>query len=154
MAEVREGVSLNHAYKFHKDKKKAKGQKPVTQKIFRQVCYSFNKKLVVRVVEGFHTQLPGHMGYLRIVGRKINRSRMFVDFKATKEHGETIFHDNRETDGCYFFWNWTKPNHLVKNMQYYTYYPARGNKGDSPKEKLKDVLQTARGYLRYMILKT
>lgn len=151
MAGVREGVSLTHAYKYHKDKKKAKGEKTVSHSVFRQVCYSFNKKLAKRVLDGFHTQLPGHMGFIRIVGKRTDNKS--IDFKSTKEMGETIYHDNRHTDGNYYFWNWKKPNHLVKNMQHYSFYPTRGNKGDSLKEMLSAILMTANGYKRYLILK-
>jgi hypothetical protein len=153
MAGVSKGVSLTHAFKFHRNKKKKEGRTTVNESTFRKVCYSFNKKLGDRVLTGFHTQLPYHMGFIRIVGRKGNIDKLSIDFKATKEYGETIYHDNRHTDGHYYFWNWQKPNHLVKNMQHYTFLPTRGNKGTSLKEKLTAVLQTARGYKLYLILK-
>ena len=69
MAGVSKGVSLTHAFKFHKNKKKEKGQRTVSESVFRQVCYSFNKKVVDRVLEGFHTQLPHHMGFIRVLDR-------------------------------------------------------------------------------------
>lgn len=151
MPGVREGVSLNHAYKYHKDRKKAKGEKTVSKSTYRKVCYSFNKKLVERVLAGFHTQLPGHMGFIRIVGRKTDNKA--IDYNATKEFGETIYHDNRHTDGNYYFWDWKKPNHLVKNMQHYSFKPTDGNNGSSLKEKLNAVLVVPNGYKRYLVLK-
>ena len=153
MARVKLSVNLSDAFKFYKNKKKEKGEKPVNERTFRDVCCSYNKKLANRVLAGFHTQLPYHMGFIRIVGRQGNIDRLSIDFKATKELGETIYHDNRHTDGKYFFWDWRKPNHLVKNMQYYTFLPTSGKKGNSLKEKLNAVLNTSRGYKRYMIVK-
>lgn len=153
MAEVKRGVSLTHAWKFHRDGQKAKGKKSVSQQVFRNVCSSFNKKLVDKALEGFHMQLPHHMGFLRIVGRKGNIDKLSIDWAATKELGETIYHDNRHTDGNYYFWNWNKPNHLVKNMQHYAFLPTDGKKGNSLKEKLSAILKTPGSFKRYMVLK-
>ena len=153
MARVKLSVNLSDAFKFHRNKKKEKGEKTVNERTFRDVCCSYNKKLADRVLAGFHTQLPYHMGFIRIVGRQGNVDRLSIDFKATKELGETIYHDNRHTDGKYFFWDWRKPNHLVKNMQHYTFLPTSGKKGNSLKEKLNAILNTSRGYKRYMIVK-
>jgi hypothetical protein len=152
MAEVKEGVSLTHAWKHHRSKKKAKGEKFAKQIQFRKVMYSFNKKVSEKVLAGFHTQLPHHMGYIRIVGMK--PKNMMIDWKETKETGEVFYHDNRHTDGLVFAWNWQKFNHLVKNMQHYTFIPTSGKKGDSMKERLNKLLvENPRAYKRYMVLK-
>ena len=152
MAGVKNGVSLTHAFKFHKDRRKQQGKKTVDASTFRNVMYSYNKKVVQRVLDGYHTQLPHNMGYLRIVGyRPTNRA---IDWKTTKELGETYYHDNRHTDGLEFKWNWVKPNHLVKNLRYYKHNATDGNKGDSMKERLNNLLMTdPRAYKRYLVIK-
>jgi hypothetical protein len=146
-------VGIPNAYRHYRGKKKEEGKEYVSESVFKKVCYSFNKKLIDRVLDGFHTQLPYHMGFIRVVGRKAKVDNMSVDFKATKEHGQVMYHDNRHTDGHYFFWDWQKPNHLVRNLIHYTFKPARGNRGTSPKEKLGKILKAPNGYKRYMILK-
>lgn len=147
MAEVKEGISLTHAYKHHKAKKKAKGEKAVSMKEFKEVMKLFNRTLVQRVVTGFHTQFPHKMGILRIVRKKADPDRMAIDFKATKEHGMTIYHDNRHSDGWYGEWNWSKPNHIVKNMVHYTFTPTR-----ELKSFITEVFNQPNGYKRYMAL--
>ena len=150
--QVKSGVSLTHAFKFHREKRKAKGEKTVSQSEFKKVLNLFNKMLGDRVLSGFHTQLPHNMGIIRIIGHKGDVDHLAIDFKATKEAGTTIYFDNRHTDGHWFEWNWNKSNYLVRNLKHYTFTPTRGNMGNSLKEKLGAVLKTPGGYKRYMIV--
>lgn len=145
MAQVKEGVSLTHAYKHHKQKKKAKQEKTVDMKTFKEVCYMFNKLLVKKVVNGFHTQLPHRMGFIRIVRKKSQVGKMAIDFKATKEHGFTIYHDNRHSDGWHGEWSWRKPNHVVKNMIHYSFKPTR-----EMCQMITEVFMTKNNYKRYI----
>ena len=125
MPQVKEGISLTHAYKYYKTECKDKGEKPVNSKIFREVMYTFFKLVVKKIVSGYHVQLPHRMGFLRIVRRKSKVDNMSINFKATKELGMTIYHDNRHSDGWHGAWSWKKPNFTVKHMIHYTFKPTR-----------------------------
>jgi hypothetical protein len=149
MAQVKEGVSLTHAYKHYKEKRKARKEKAVGKSEFRKVMYSFNQRVVAKALEGFHVQLPHNMGFIRIVGKKSDIKA--IDFKSTKELGMTIYHDNRHTDGYRFEWHWSKPYHLVKNMLHYSFIPTNGNQGNSMKERLHKILLIPDRYKRFTL---
>lgn len=146
--EPKEGVTLRHAWKFHRSRKIDKGEKPPTEKEFREVMYSFNKVITDSVLTGLHVQLPHSMGFLRV--KKMNTKKRKVDFHATKIHGMKIYHDNRHTGGFGFGFSWAKANNQVKNMIHYKFVPTRGNSGNSLKERLSSILKTPNGYKRFI----
>lgn len=154
MAQVKEGISLGDAYKFHRAKcKRTNKATSVRRQEYRDICVSFNKKLVDKVLNGAHVPLPFYMGIIRIVGRKNNLDKLKIDWAATKEYGFTCYHDNRDTDGNYFKWDWVRPTHLIKSIQHYTFKAARGNNAQSPIEKLGAKLKIPNKHKLYLVLK-
>jgi|1_EtaG_2_1085319.scaffolds.fasta_scaffold00175_6 hypothetical protein len=149
MAEVSKGVSYTHAYKFYKAQCEMIDEKALDERAFKQVCYAFNKAAVANAIEGFHTQFPHKMGFLRVVRKKPEVERLAVDFQATKELGKTIFHDNKHSDGWYGEWSWGKMNILTPNMLHYSFKPTRALK----KLITKAFRKEGNYYKRYMPLK-
>jgi len=154
MAQVEEGISLGDAYTFHRAKcKRTNKSTSIRKQEYRNICVAFNKKLVEKVLSGAHVPLPFYMGFMRVVGKKTNLDKLKVDWAATREYGVMCYHDNRNTDGNYFRWDWARPSHIVKNIQHYTFKAARGNNSSSPVEKLAAALKIPDKHKLYLVLK-
>lgn len=103
----------------------------ISQKLFKQVLGEFLKELRDTIIKKrYKFQMPHRLGYLRIVKRKNNTDNLKIDYKKTKELGETIYHLNRHTDRHFFRWIWNKPKQLVtfKNNTFYSFNPVRSSK--------------------------
>ena len=66
------GYSLDHAYKFYKEKH---GNK-VDRKKYRDICYEFNKLLVDDVIEGKIVKLPHRLGSLWVKKYKVDLDKL------------------------------------------------------------------------------
>lgn len=134
------GYSLDHAFKFYKEKH----GRNVDLATYRKICYAFNKMLVDDVLEGKIVKLPHRLGSLWIKKYKINLEKLAIDFKATKEYGKTIYHLNEHSDGYEARWAWSKRNNLVRNLIYYSFTATRENS-----RRVSKVMQTEGGHKRY-----
>lgn len=136
MAEVKEGYSLTHAFRFFKKKHKHRGgiYSSMSRKTYRDICKDFNKMLSEEVLtSATGTRLPFGLGVLRIKKFEINWDNPPIDFNASKKAGKRIYHLNTHSDGYCGRWHWQKRNSLITNLIYYSFLPVKGNSREVPK---------------------
>jgi hypothetical protein len=130
-----------------KEKLKAlRKENPNTQKMlmgytmFRDIIYSYNKKLVERLVDGEKVNLMEKLGYMYV--GKINSRSKLIDWPASNEYKQELMDkgitpkDKHHMDGknwlimhdslYYFRWVWQKRKGScrVKNNTVYGFYPT------------------------------
>ena len=128
MAEVKEGYSLTHAYRFYRNKFKGKGEQyKVDRQTYRNICKDFNQMLVDEILTGKSVKLPHSMGMLWIKKFKINWDNPPVDLNESRKQGKTIYHLNHHSDGWCARWSWTKRNQAISNLVYYSFTPTWTN---------------------------
>ncbi len=78
--------------------------------------------------------LPHNTGTLSIIKRKNNPKRLAIDYKTTKEVGQTVYYFNDHSRGYSFRWRWRKQMVAIRNRPYYSFVPTRYNKRKLAKE--------------------
>lgn len=127
-----------------------KSDNPVSIKLYKEICYKFNKEVANLIVEkGIMYQLPYNLGSIGIKRRKMKYSKLKFDFQYWKETGEKTFHLNEHSKGWYGFGHWKKKDCKVKGKWYYKFSFTRDiNRAYSK------VFQEPNGYQRYEIAPT
>src|SRR5690606_10468782 len=74
-------------------------------------------------------RIPYALGYLRINKSKVhsNTQRRKIDNNLKKQKGIVIYHDNRHTNGYFFFWDWNSKKARFTNRKLYEFKATRGN---------------------------
>lgn len=96
------------------------------KRIFKEVIKTFNHLLIKNVIATGHAYtLPMKVGKLTVL--KIIPKTKAVDFKKTKELGQTVYHTNRHSHGYKAFYKWIKsqPHSFVQNRGLYKFIPSK-----------------------------
>lgn len=84
---------------FYDRWKLANPQYKITFTQFKKLCENINKEIIEFVVEEPDgVRLPTGMGDIYL-GYVPNGKKRPIDYKATKEHGKTIYHENWNSSG-------------------------------------------------------
>lgn len=151
--------TIKTAYKYYKKKYKddfkSTPSMNLTWQEFRDINYSFNKKVVNKALNGYSVSLPHSMGELRIRKKKINPERLAPDWgktnKARKINPDApmIYHMNFHSDGYKAHWKCKRFLRRVRGMGHYIFESADGNNGRSPRERLTKIMLTEGGHKRF-----
>jgi hypothetical protein len=120
-------IGINDFYKAYRVSCKEKNKKPVTYKMFTDVIKAYNLKLRNKIVyESERVKLPYRLGELYIVKYENlfdleKKNKWKVDFKASKEAGYRIYHENKYG----YRWLWFKKTCIVSGKRYFQFKPAR-----------------------------
>jgi len=140
MPEVSKGYSLNHAYKFYKDKY----GDDIDKATYRAVCCAFNKEVINQALEGKMVKLPHRMGSIWVKKYQIDPDNPPIDLNESKKAGKVIYHLNFHSDGYTARWAWSKRNNLVTNLIYYSFHATRANS-----RALAKIMKDPGGHKRY-----
>jgi len=120
----------------------------VKYSVFRSILVDYFKFLSEEIIDNSkEVRIPGRMGLVYIEKRKpikYERSRLHVDFKATKESDKTILHFNEHSNGYSYRFHWDKTNMLVGFYKAYEMVFTRRNKrylASLIKENKKDYIE-------------
>jgi hypothetical protein len=150
MAQVKEGYSLTHAFKFFKEKHKARGKAyNIDRQTYRNICKDFNQLVVNEVLSGKGVKLPHNMGMLWVKKFKINWENPPVDLNASKKAGKKILHLNHHSDGWCAGWKWSKRNQTISNLIYYSFKPVWGNS-----RRVAKIMKEEDGHKRFFTYQT
>lgn len=145
MAEVKEGYSLTHAYKFYKEKFKDRWDKyKVSKQTYKDICKDFNKMLIEEATTGKGVKLPHSLGMIWVKKFKINWNKPPVDLNASKREGKKIYHLNEHSDGWCAGWKWTKRNQAITNLIYYSFSPTWTNS-----RLVASIMKSGNGHKRF-----
>jgi hypothetical protein len=103
----------------------------VDWKTYKEVIWAYNEFISTKMIEeGSEIVLPRRLGTLRVKRRKTNPNQKRIDFKKTRELGQTVYHTNKHSEGDYgiFIWNKRKPQAVFANKQIYKLQMTRTNK--------------------------
>jgi hypothetical protein len=135
-------TGLKEAYKLFKSKQNPKAPFQVDYKIYRYLCEEFNKRVVDEIlINAREFRVPHELGHIRIKKSAMSyskESRLKVDWKATKEAGQKIYHLNDHRDNYNYRWYWNKAKARVKHRRVYSFTATRSNKRRLAKILLTD----------------
>lgn len=97
----------------------------VDYKLYRDCWESYTGKTIEYILEGGDCVLPYRLGIISIVKRKINLNNLQVDWKATRELGQRVFHLNEHSRGYRYSIRWNKFRCIVPNKTAYRFLPTR-----------------------------
>lgn len=121
-------LTLKDSYKVYKEKNPKGSKHYVETKVYRSICYEFNKRISNFVLlEAGEFRIPYRLGVLRIRKRKTNMENLRMDFAATKKHGVKLYHLNEHSREYYYRYYWRKSQSIVKNKTAYSFKATRDN---------------------------
>ena len=114
-------------YKFYK--KNTIKELQSDYKVFRDVCDSYNKELINKVLDkSAEVKFLVRLGFFRVKKTKMNfsdKNTLRIDWKRSKEFKKRIYHMNEHTGGYKYRFYWKKG--AVKNITAYAFIPTRTN---------------------------
>jgi len=120
---------IKDVYKFYKSINPKGSDFYVDYKRFSEITHAGMQKISDLLLnESEIIKLPYGLGELSIIKRKNSMRKMYIDFKTTREVGETVYFFNDHTRGYIFRFRWRKNIVFVKNRKHYSFIPSRGNK--------------------------
>lgn len=100
----------------------------VEDKLYKQVCYLFNKKMSTLMIEkGEKFKLPDKMGELSVGKNRMKYERLHVDYATLNRTGKLAYHVNDHSDNFYAFPRWNKTKARMINQEYYGFKFTRTN---------------------------
>lgn len=131
-------INIRSTYKEYQRVSK----KPVDMTTYTQILAKYNKFLVQKVIEGHKVCLPSRLGYLSIVGKKIeirsDKKGLAPDWVSTKKYWEEnpeakekktlLYHLNLHSDMTRYKFRWSKNKVWLKNKSLYNLRMTRANK--------------------------
>jgi nucleoid DNA-binding protein len=120
----------------------------VDYSIYKEVLHVFHEELIQCLInQGDTVILPKQLGTLQVKKRKAKKKS--IDFHLTKQHGKTIYHTNKHSEGYYgiFLWDKSMPKGCFSNKQLYKLTMTRTNKRNLSKA-IKEK-NTINKYLEY-----
>lgn len=101
--------TLNDCYDYFLETEQENMKEPISRDLYRAVCYSFIKKMLKYIIyEAGTLRMNKFLGSISIRKYKQDiRKKLPVNYKLSKELGETVYHTNEHTDGyrCRIYWN-------------------------------------------------
>ena len=119
---------------------------PVSIQTYLLLCYSFNKFIVNKVLEGNEVVLPARLGSLVIRGIKqqikfsengeikglapdwVKTKQLWDADPEAKKSKKLLYHMNHSTNGYRYSWFWSKKNAAVQYKGLYSLRMSRENK--------------------------
>lgn len=141
--------TVKSAYKEFKKKNNIEWEE------YRDVNYSFNKKVAEKLLEGSRITLPHSLGILQIRKKEVDPEKAPIDFNETKlarmkdPNAPIVRHFNFHSDGYAARVSWMK-RYNVANVKNYIFYPARRNDGKSLSEKVVENMKEVGGHKKYI----
>ena len=137
---------------------------PISKKLFKEICETFNMEVIDGVLEGDVFNMKNNLSNLSIRRIERNPSKPTIDWWESNKYkqellaeGKTLYsEDNPEgekwfiyyTDPWYCKYHWEKHRCKIPNKTAYRFTPTRGIKGN--KEKLTKLLKEDElAYLRF-----
>ena len=111
---------------YRKDRKKWKNK--LEYKEYSNIIDDFLDEVMKLIIEERYIfKLPFRLGFISVRKAPINKKKLRVDFKKTKEVGKVVYHLNMHSDNNYFYIYWDKYNSYSNftNMSYYKFSPVR-----------------------------
>lgn len=132
-------VSIHKLY----NKEKAK----IDAKLFKEICYSFNKKISDKIINhGKTIKLPYRLGELSVQKQKQNYDKLAFDYQEWKRTGAKVYLLNDHSDEYIAKFVWSKKHTIVKNKRFYSFNLVRDNK-----RAITKIMKTKQGHQIYQI---
>lgn len=115
----------------------------VNRETYAALIRRFHERVVDKIIfHQYEFKMPYHLGRIFVAKKKAQiyfnengtidhkKSKLAVDFNATKKYGKTMYHYNTHTKGYYMRFHWRKNNlaAYVKNVSVYKFEPIHKNK--------------------------
>lgn len=140
--------NIDDIYKEYKLEKKHKQSKNIISKsLFKEICFTFNKILCKKILEGIVFVLPYRLGELGITKRKMSykERELKVDFGHFNKTKELTHFVNEHSDSYRARWQWRKKNCRVINKRMYSFTPTMSNK-----RALSKIMLQPNGYTMFL----
>jgi hypothetical protein len=145
MPKVSKGYSLDHAYKFYKEKHFSRGKEyQMTKKQYRDICYAFNKMIIEEICKGKLFPLPFNCGTLWVKKTKKDPDKPILDHHTTKKLGKKVYFTNIHSDGYVGMISWSRRKYVMKNLIYYS-FRASGSEA----WKVSEIFKQPGGHKRF-----
>lgn len=125
-------LTIRDIYKKYKEVTPKESR--IDYKLFAKIIKECNKE-VLRVIteEAVTLRLPMRLGLLKVSKYErsyaVKKYRWALDFKATKENGFPVYHDQKYIYG----WRWNKKTSIIKNKSKYKFIASRRAKRAVPR---------------------
>lgn len=117
----------------------------VSLKMYRDIIYLFNKKLVKALLEGAICNLPYGIGELRIKKYPLNVRIASFNIQEKMKTGISSKHFNSHSDGFRARYFWNKETCDIKGKYYYSFVPTTDNK-----HKLSAIMKVEGGHKNFL----
>lgn len=87
---------------------------PLSYKEYKQVVELSISEMMFSVIDNKPYKLVPRLGSFRIKKTKINYDRLSIDWKTTKDLGQTVYHLNPHSDGYKIKFVWEKKTAILK----------------------------------------
>lgn len=116
-------VYINYIFRMYSRNMEHKKKNPffVPYKTYSALIRRFHEKQIDRIIYNQHEfVMPHNLGNLRVIKKKPNiyfdengnidheRSKMKIDFQATRKYNKKMYYYNNHTKGYYMKFNWVK----------------------------------------------
>lgn len=135
-------LGIREMYTFYKKKTVT----PLSYKDYKLVIQDSLLEMMHLILTGESYKLMPRMGAFRIKKTKINYDRLSIDWKTTKDLGQTVYHLNPHSDGFKIKFVWEKKTAILKQdtKRPYSYTLSR-----EWKRELARLMKTPNFHTRY-----
>lgn len=135
---MRKQYKIKSVFSAFKDCRKDLNRK-ISKELFKDVCYSYIEFLYKKLLEDGYINIPklGYF-YIKTIKPKLRidengKANLPIDWKATKENGFNIYHENLNTEGLVYKIVWSLDFRDLEFPNLYSFKPCRAIKRDLAK---------------------